>query len=58
MTLIDEFTRECLAIKVARRINSFGVIAVAYFGKKGLGIKRRSAILPQSASSARQLSLA
>ena len=26
MTLIDEFTRECLAIKVARRINSFGVI--------------------------------
>jgi len=26
LTLIDEFTRECLAIKVARRINSFGVI--------------------------------
>ena len=26
MTLIDEFSRECLAIKVARRINSFGVI--------------------------------
>ena len=26
MTLIDEFTRECLAISVARRINSFGVI--------------------------------
>ena len=26
MTLIDEFTRECLAIRVARRINSFGVI--------------------------------
>lgn len=26
MTLIDEFTWECLAIKVARRINSFGVI--------------------------------
>lgn len=26
MTLIDEFTGECLAIKVARRINSFGVI--------------------------------
>lgn len=26
MTLIDEFTRECLAIKVARRLNSFGVI--------------------------------
>ena len=26
MTLIDEFTRECLAIKAARRINSFGVI--------------------------------
>jgi transposase InsO family protein len=24
--LIDEFTRECLAIRVARRINSFGVI--------------------------------
>jgi hypothetical protein len=24
MTLIDEFTRECLAIRVARRINSFG----------------------------------
>ena len=26
MTLIDEFTRECLAIRVARRINSFGII--------------------------------
>ena len=26
MTLIDEFTRECLAIRVARRINSFGGI--------------------------------
>ena len=26
MTLIDEYTRECLAIRVARRINSFGVI--------------------------------
>ncbi len=26
MTLIDEFTRECLAIRVARPINSFGVI--------------------------------
>jgi putative transposase len=26
MTLIDEFTRECLTIRVARRINSFGVI--------------------------------
>ena len=26
MTAIDEFTRECLAIRVARRINSFGVI--------------------------------
>jgi putative transposase len=26
MTLIDEFTRECLAIRVARQINSFGVI--------------------------------
>jgi putative transposase len=26
MTLIDEFTRECLAIRVARRIKSFGVI--------------------------------
>ena len=25
MTLIDEFSRECLAIKVARRINSFGL---------------------------------
>ena len=24
--MIDEFTRECLAIRVARRINSFGVI--------------------------------
>jgi transposase InsO family protein len=24
MTLIDEFTRECLAVRVARRINSFG----------------------------------
>ena len=27
MTLIDEFIRECLAIRVARRINSFGVLA-------------------------------
>ncbi len=26
ITLIDEFARECLAIKVARRINSFGVL--------------------------------
>jgi putative transposase len=26
LTLIDGFTRECLAIRVARRINSFGVI--------------------------------
>ena len=26
MALIDEFTRECLAIRVARRINSFGVL--------------------------------
>ena len=26
MTLIDEFTRECLAIRVARRIKSLGVI--------------------------------
>jgi transposase InsO family protein len=26
MTLIDEFTRECLSIRVARRINSFGVL--------------------------------
>jgi putative transposase len=26
MTLIDEFTREGLAIRVARRINSFGVL--------------------------------
>jgi transposase InsO family protein len=26
LTLIDEFTRECLAIRVARRINSFEVI--------------------------------
>ena len=26
LTLIDEFTRECLAIRVARGINSFGVI--------------------------------
>jgi transposase InsO family protein len=26
MTLIDECTRECLAIRVARRINSFGVL--------------------------------
>ena len=25
MTLIDEFTRECLGIRVAGRINSFGV---------------------------------
>ena len=26
MTLIDEFTRECLAIRVARRINGLGVV--------------------------------
>ena len=26
MTLIDEFTRKCLAIRVARRINAIGVI--------------------------------
>lgn len=26
MTLFDEFTRECLAIRVARRINSFDAI--------------------------------
>ncbi len=26
LTLIDEFTRECLAIRAARRINSMGVI--------------------------------
>ena len=26
MTLIDEYTRECLTLTVARRINSFGVI--------------------------------
>ena len=26
ITLIDEFTRECLAIRVARRIDSFGVL--------------------------------
>jgi hypothetical protein len=26
LTLIDEFTRECLAIRVARRIDSFGVV--------------------------------
>ena len=26
MALIDEFSRECLAIRLARRINSFGVI--------------------------------
>jgi putative transposase len=26
LTLIDEFTRECLVIRVARQINSFGVI--------------------------------
>ncbi len=26
MTLIDEFTRQCLAIRVARRINGLGVI--------------------------------
>src|SRR5215217_3592585 len=26
MTLIDEHTRECLALKVERRINSFGVL--------------------------------
>jgi putative transposase len=26
MTLIDEFTRKCLAIRIARRINAIGVI--------------------------------
>jgi len=29
LTLIDEFNRECLAIRVARRISSFGVIEAA-----------------------------
>jgi transposase InsO family protein len=28
MTLIDEHTRECLALKVARRINSFGLASL------------------------------
>ena len=47
MTLIDEFTRECLAIRVARRINSFGVLmenlqvdtfqSNGPFGAKGVG---------------------
>lgn len=39
MTLIDEFTRECLAISVARRINSFGVLETgrrhAHAGRAG-----------------------
>jgi putative transposase len=26
LTLIDEYTRECLALRVERRINSLGVI--------------------------------
>jgi len=29
MTLIDEFTRKCRAIRVARRINAIGVIETA-----------------------------
>jgi hypothetical protein len=35
MTLIDEFTRECLAIRVARRINSLGTTFVTFrwFGR-------------------------
>jgi len=28
LTVIDEFTRECLAIKVARRLNSQDVLEV------------------------------
>jgi transposase InsO family protein len=38
MTLIDEFTRECLAIRVARRINSFGVIETMTDGMLERGV--------------------
>jgi hypothetical protein len=43
MTLIDEFTRECLAIRVARRINSFGVIETMAErdGKRAIGMKTK-----------------
>ena len=42
MTLIDEFTRKCLAIRVARRINAIGVIetladAMLYEGVPAVG---------------------
>ena len=40
MTLIDEFTRECLAIRVARWINSFGV-SPAIPGRMATGVLRR-----------------
>ena len=38
MTLIDEFSRKCLAVRVARRINAIGVIETAADAKllKGL----------------------
>lgn len=43
MTLIDEFTRECPAIRVARRINSFGVLF-------GLGAPEAKSIIKEVAT--------
>ena len=41
MTLIDEHTRECLALRVARRINSFGVIETLADAMLAKGIPER-----------------
>jgi transposase InsO family protein len=42
LTLIDEYTRECLALRVERRINSFGVIETLADAmlQKGVPVKR------------------
>lgn len=48
MTLIDEFTRECLAIRVARRINSLGVIETMAASRGAL----RFAVAPRTTCSA------
>lgn len=44
LTVIDEFTRECLAIKVARRLNSQAVANVLFklFLQKGIPMHIRS----------------
>jgi transposase InsO family protein len=49
MTLIDEFTRKCLAIRVARRINAIGVIetladAMLYEGVPAVGQRPKSGV--------------